>query len=69
VRRGDAGFAAMSRIWPRVIETIGPKMAGDGFLGQADRQRALEVISRWCDDDLMQQTMAARVLTTTRQTE
>ena len=69
VRRGDARFAAMSRLWPRVIETIGPTMAGEGFLGEADRQRALDVIGRWCDDDLMEQTMAARVLTATRQTE
>ena len=69
VRRGGAGFTAMSRIWPRVIETLGPQMAGEGFLGEADRQRALDVIGRWCDDDLMEQTMAARVLTTTRQTE
>ena len=69
VRRGGAGFTAMSRIWPRVIETLGPQMAGEGFLGEVDRQRALDVIGRWCDDDLMEQTMAARVLTTTRQTE
>ena len=69
VRRGDARFTAMSRIWPRVIETIGPKMVGEGFLHEADRQRALDVIGRWCDDDLMEQTMVARVLTTTRQTE
>jgi len=27
------------------------------------------VIGPWCDDELMEQTMAARVLTTTRQTE
>jgi SAM-dependent methyltransferase len=69
VRRGGAGFTAMSRIWPRVIETLGPKMAAERFLDEAERQRALDVISRWCDDDLMEQTMAARVLTTTRQTE
>ena len=69
IRRGDAGFAVMSRIWPRVIETLGPRIAGDGFLAEADCQRALDVTARWCDDKLMEQTMAARVLTTTRQTE
>jgi hypothetical protein len=52
-----------------VIETLGPKMAAERFLDEAERQRALDVVSRWCDDDLMEQTMAARVLTTTRQTE
>jgi len=69
VGRGDAGFAVMSRIWPRVIETLGPRMVGDGFLTEADCRRAQDVIGPWCDDELMEQTMAARVLTTTRQTE
>jgi hypothetical protein len=69
IRRGDGGFEVMSRIWPRVIETIGPRMMADGYLSEAARDSALAVTSRWCDDELVEQTMAARVMTATRQTE
>jgi SAM-dependent methyltransferase len=69
IRRGDAAFAVMSRIWPRVIETIGPRMVADGFLSETARDRALAVTSPWCDGELVEQTMAARVMTATRQTE
>lgn len=69
VGRGAPRFQAVSAVWPRVIETIGPRMAAEGFQSDAECAAALAVTSRWCDDELMEQTMAARVLTATRQTE
>jgi len=69
IRRGDDGFAAMSCIWPSVIEKLGARMVAEGFLSGAERDNALAVTSRWCDDELIEQTMAARVMTATRQTE
>jgi len=69
IRRGDDGFAATSCLWSRVIEKLGARMAAEGFLSDAERDNALAVSSRWCDEQLLEQTMAARVMMATRQTE
>lgn len=65
-RRGEPRFAAAATIWPKVIETLGPKMAEEGFISVQDVERSLDVIGRWCEHELLEQTMAARVMTARR---
>jgi len=36
-RRGDPDFNAVSAIWTYVVETVGPQLVVEGFLGDRER--------------------------------
>lgn len=65
VVRGDSAFDSAARIWPRVIETIGPTIATAGFISEQDRQGAADLAADWFARRLHSQTMAARTITGT----
>ncbi len=60
--RGAHEFFEDSAIWGHVIDSLGPKLAADGFLGEAERREAGEAYARWQEASLTRQVLSLRTV-------
>ena len=61
-RRGDPDFNAVSAIWTYVVETVGPQLVAEGFLGDRERSHTESVYRDWVRRTLQRQTLEMRTV-------
>jgi SAM-dependent methyltransferase len=60
--RGDPGFEDAMDLWQRVMETMGARIAGAGFLAQTDLDAARAAHRAWSEHDARLQRMVLRAV-------
>jgi SAM-dependent methyltransferase len=60
--RGDPGFSDAAALWVQVIQSVGPQIVNDGFLGEHERVAAETCYRPWSESDLDEQVLSMRTV-------